>query len=383
MPRSSPKRWEHTLGGTGPVCPRLHQCKSVALETGSPKNRRGPGSLWVRTLQSHTPFTGRTGPGSQGPAGTHTCLSARRALPGPEARAPGIPSPPPPPAYLTRGAAETEDRGRRRREDGATRGEIRRLPQITARRTEVGARSGATFPSFLRLASATSYQRLARRRVKPHFPEGCAFARALWAPGENGACAFTRTRTPSVKRTAGPASACFLGTGAPRARNYTSQKVMRPRKTFRVAGQLARTPSCGAVDSPPVGVLPPEVSVLRPGPLLGSPWGLWAFDARLPGTVVPKTPCVRAVMATVVGGQTTLPGHSCGRVTAVDCRRLVYRSQQWRPQGKSHFGVVLATVSAAWRMRWVRHYFGGTPAQRSPVEWNGWTRSTSEDERIA
>ncbi|XP_072606759.1 uncharacterized protein [Vulpes vulpes] len=81
---------------------------------------------------------------------------------------------------------------------------------------------------------------------------------------------------------------------------------MRPRKTFRVAGQLARTPSCGAVGRSPVGVLPPKVSVLRPGPLLGSSWGPWAFDARLPGTVVPKTLCVRAVMATVVSGQTTL-----------------------------------------------------------------------------
>ena len=148
---------------TRPVCGRLHQGKSVALETGSPKNHRGPGSLWVRTPQSDTPFTGRTGPGSQGPAGTHTCLSPRRALPGPEARAPGIPSPPLR-VLDTRDRGE-RDRARRRREDGATRGEFRRLPEITARRTEVGARTGATFPSSLRLRDQLPAPRTSPRKT--------------------------------------------------------------------------------------------------------------------------------------------------------------------------------------------------------------------------
>ncbi|CAK7300121.1 hypothetical protein VULLAG_LOCUS8069 [Vulpes lagopus] len=107
---------------------------------------------------------------------------------------------------------------------------------------------------------------------------------------------------------------------------------MRPRKTFRVAGQLARTPSCGAVGRSPVGVFPPKVSVLRPGPLLGSSWGPWAFDARLPGTVVPKTLCPGCHGNSCQRTNDT-PGHSCGRVTTVDC--LVYRSQQWRPQDLS------------------------------------------------
>ncbi|XP_038309303.1 uncharacterized protein LOC111090012 isoform X6 [Canis lupus familiaris] len=323
-PRSFPKRWEHTLGQSVEGCTKARASRSRLDRPRTTADR----VLFGCARRKATPLL----PGGR--------AQGAKALPGPTlASVPGGPSlalkPGPrgsrarPSAYLTRETAERETAPAavgRTALPGGNSAACLRLPR-GGRRSEPAPERHFPAPSV----SATSYLRLARRPVKPHFPEGCAFARAL---GDGrGRRMRLHEDAHAERQEDGRAGLRLLL----RYRGAQGTKLHFPEsdaaaKTFRVAGQLARTPSCGAVGRPRVGVLPPKVSVLRPGPLLGSSWGPWAFDARLPGTVVPKTPCVLAVMATVVSGQTTLPGHSCGRVTAVDCRRLVYRSQQWRPQ---------------------------------------------------
>lgn len=126
-------------------------------------------------------------PGARPPCRDPHLPESRRARPGPEVRAGG--SRARTSAYLTRGERTTAaavERTALHRENFAA---CLRLPR-GGRRTQPTPEEH--FPASS--TSATSYLCLALRPVKPHFPEGCAFARALGAQREKR-LSFPRSAT--------------------------------------------------------------------------------------------------------------------------------------------------------------------------------------------
>ena len=203
--------------------------------------------------QAVLPPRGRLGssvPGAPPPCWDSHLPEFRRALPGPEAR-----------AGRTR-ARTSADQGRRRHENRTIPGKFGRLPDTTAGWTGDGAHTSSAFPRRLRVGDKLPALRTSPRKTTlPRRLRGRASSgrparkTAALSGGRAGgwvssqSCS-TGTRTRSIQGTTGSPSACFLSTMAPEPRNYTSQKIRRPRKVFRVAGLLTRTSSCRDVGRP-------------------------------------------------------------------------------------------------------------------------------------